>query len=262
MALKIRALIEDLSDTSRSNDIQIKDKAEYAQRIHAELIAANNTIKDELQPRFQAVAMRIRELTDRQLVFLRALFLYERVGGFKTLLEVLAEEKPQKPDKDAFTNPSESEVEEFCKEVEAVLREWKFPDLDRVTFSESTDDVRISGIGRASHGKGVRAITHTAFNLGLLRFCRNRSMPHPGLLVVDSPLVVYRQADDPNSDPEDEGFSTDVKEAFYRSLSAAVGIQVIVCENDDPPADLIANIIHFTKTNGGRYGFIPRVGGV
>lgn len=259
-ALKIRALIKDLSETSKRNDIQIKAKTEYAQRIHAELIAANNTIKGELQPRFQALAARIRELTDRQLVFLRALYLYEHVGGFKTLLEVLAEEKPQKPDKDAFTDLSASEAEEFCKEVEAVLREWKFPDLDRVTFSESDDDVIISGRERASHGKGVRAITHTAFNLGLLRFCQNRSMPHPGLLVVDSPLVVYRQADDPNSDPGDEGFSTDVKEAFYRSLSAAVGIQVIICENDDPPADLSANIIHFTKTNEGRYGFIPRGG--
>jgi len=259
-ALNIRALIEDLSETSRSNDFQIKAKTEYAQRIHAELITADNTIKDELQPRFHAVVTRIRELTDKQLVFLRALYLYERVGSFKTLLEVLAEEKPQKPDNDAFTNLSVSEVEEFCNEVEAVLREWKFPDLDRVTFSESNDDIAISGRERASHGKGVRAITHTAFNLGLLMFCRNRSMPHPMLLVVDSPLVVYRQADDPNSDPEDEGFSTDVKEAFYRSLSNAVGIQVIVCENDDPPADLSANIIHFTKTNEGRYGFIPRVG--
>lgn len=83
-------------------------------------------------------------------------------------------------------------------------------------------------------------------------------MPHPGFLVVDSPLVVYRQADD-DSDPKDKGFSTDVKEAFYRSLSTAKGIQVIICENDDPPADLSANIIHFTKTNEGRYGFIPRI---
>jgi hypothetical protein len=258
-ALKIQALIEDLSETNRSNDFKIKAKTEYAQRIHTELIEANNTIKDELQPRFQTVATKIRELTDKQLVFLRALYLYESVGGFRTLLRVLAEEKHQKPDKDAFTNLSVSAAEEFSKEVEAVLREWKFPDLDRVTFSESDDDVIISGRKRASHGKGVRAITHTAFNLGLLRFCRNQSMPHPGLLVVDSPLVVYRQADDQNSDPEEESFSTDVKEAFYRSLSAAVGIQVIICENDDPPADLSANIIHFTGTNEGRYGFIPKV---
>ena len=90
-------------------------------------------------------------------------------------------------------------------------------------------------------------------------FCRNRSKPHPGLLVVDSPLVVYRQANDPDFDPQDKGFSTDVKEAFYRNLAAAVGIQVIICENDDPPAGLRANIIHFMKTNEGRYGFIPRV---
>jgi hypothetical protein len=258
-ALKIQALIEDLSETNRSNDFKIKAKTEYAQRIHTELIEANNIIKDELQPRFQTVATKIRELTDKQLVFLRALYLYESVGGFRTLLRVLAEEKHQKPDKDAFTNLSVSAAEEFSKEVEAVLREWKFPDLDRVTFSESDDDVIISGRKRASHGKGVRAITHTAFNLGLLRFCQNQSMPHPGLLVVDSPLVVYRQADDQNSDPEEESFSTDVKEAFYRSLSAAVGIQVIICENDDPPADLSANIIHFTGTNEGRYGFIPKV---
>jgi hypothetical protein len=134
-----------------------------------------------------------------------------------------------------------------------------FPDLDRVTFSEFDDDIIISGQERASHGKGVRAITHTAFNLGLLRFCRKLSMPHPGFLVVDSPLVVYRQADGPDFDPQDKGFSTDVKEAFYRSLSTAVGIQVIICENDDPPADLNANIIPFTRTNEGRYGFIPRI---
>jgi hypothetical protein len=85
-------------------------------------------------------------------------------------------------------------------------------------------------------------------------------MPHPGLLVVDSPLVVYRQADDPDFDPEDKGFSIDVKDAFYRNLSAAVGIQVVVCENDGPPADLNANIIYFTGTSEGRCGFIPRVG--
>ena len=257
-ALKIQALIDDLSETNSSNDFQIKVKTEYTQTIHAELIEANNTIKEELQPRFQTLTTRIRELTDRQLVFLRALYLYESVGGFRTQLEILAKEKPQKLDKNAFANLSAAETEEFCNEVETVLREWKFPDLGRVTFSESDDDVIISGLKRASHGKGVRAITHTAFNLGLLRFCRNRSMPHPGLLVVDSPLVVYRQAVDP--DPKDEGFPTDVKEAFYRSLSVAEGIQVIVCENDDPPADLSANVIHFTRTNEGRYGFIPKGG--
>lgn len=257
-ALKIRGLIEDLSETCRSNDIRICDKTESAQRIHAELIAVNNTIENELRPRFQAVATQIRQLTDKQPIFLRALYLYESVEDFRTILWALANEKLQKPDKDAFPNLSTSEIEEFCNEVEEMLREWKFPGLGRVTFSERDDDIIISGQKRSSHGKGVRAITHTAFVLGLLKYCRKQSMPHPGLLIVDSPLVVYRQADDPDFDPKDKDFSTDVKEAFYRSLSAAEGIQVVVCENEAPPADLSANIIHFTGTNEGRYGFIPR----
>jgi hypothetical protein len=103
-ASKIRGLIEDLSETSRSNDYQITVEIELVHRIHTELIAADNTIKDELQPRFQSVATRIRELTDKQPVFLRALYLYERVEGIRTLLEVLAREMPQKPDRDAFAN--------------------------------------------------------------------------------------------------------------------------------------------------------------
>lgn len=257
-ASKIRELIKDLSETNRANDFQIKAKAEDVRRIHAELNEVNNTIKNELQPRFQIVTTRIQELADKQPVLLRALYLNECVNGFRNQLGVLAQERPKKPDKEAFKGHYSAETEEFCKEVEEVLREWKFPDLDRVTFSEFNDDIIISGEERSSHGKGVRAITHTAFNLGLLRFCRIRLMPHPGFLVVDSPLVVYRQADD-DFDPKDKGFSTDVKEAFYRSLSTAKGIQVIICENDDPPADLSANIIHFTKTNEGRYGFIPRI---
>lgn len=259
-AFKIGGLIKDLSETIRSNDSQITIKTEYAQRTLTELTAANNDIKNRLEPRFQAFATRIRELTDKQPVFLRALYLYKSVEDFRAQLDVLSNEMLQTPDKDAFPNLGVAEIEEFCKEVEAILREWKFPNLDRVTFSEFDDDIIISGQKRRSHGKGVRAITHTAFNLGLLRFCRKRSMPHPGLLVVDSPLVVYRQADDQEIDPKDEDFSTDVKEAFYRSLSAAIGIQMIICENDDPPAGLIANIIHFTGTDEERRGFIPRTG--
>lgn len=258
-ASKIRSLIDDLSETSKGNDSQIEVENENAKRIHEELIAVDNTIKDELQPRFREIAARIRKLTDKQHVFLWALNLYERLEHFRTLLEEITKDAPQKSDNYACTKLGAFEIEKFCNEVEDVLREWKFPDLDRVTFSESDDDIIISGLNRAGHGKGVRAITHTAFNLGLLRYCRNRSMPHPGFLVVDSPLVVYRQAEDPDFDPREKDFSTDVKEAFYRSLSVAEGIQVIVCENDDPPADLRANIVHFTKTNQERYGFIPRV---
>lgn len=147
------------------------------------------------------------------------------------------------------------EAEVFSKEVESLLRDWHFPGLDRVTFSEGDQDIVISGRMRASHGKGVRAIAHAAFNLALLKYCLKREMPHPGFVLIDSPLVVYREPD-----TDEGGFSPDVKEAFYRSIAEEFQTaQVIIFENDDPPLDMEneANLIRFTGADNGRYGFIP-----
>lgn len=49
-----------------------------------------------------------------------------------------------------------------------------------------------------------------------------------------------------------------MKEAFYRTLAAGAGQgQVIIFENDDPPADLKDRICwqYFTKSRTGRYDF-------
>src|SRR3546814_8554582 len=45
---------------------------------------------------------------------------------------------------------------------------------------------------RRNNGKVVRAITHAAFKVALLTFCRSRGLPHPGFLVLDTPLITYR----------------------------------------------------------------------
>ena len=38
----------------------------------------------------------------------------------------------------------------------------------------------------------VRAILHAAFTLSLAQYCFDRDFPHPGFVVLDSPLVTYR----------------------------------------------------------------------
>ena len=52
-----------------------------------------------------------------------------------------------------------------------------------------------------------------------------------------------------------------MKDAFYRSLANEPnGDQIIILENDEPPAEVegIANIVRFTKIEGfGRYGLYP-----
>ena len=147
------------------------------------------------------------------------------------------------------------EAGEFSKVVEEQLRAWNFPNVHRVTFSEGDQDVIISGQRRSWHGKGARALTHAAFTLALLRYCRRDGRPHPGVVLIDSPLVVYRE-------PEgtDAGEMYHVKDAFYRSVAADFATeQVIILENEEPPNDLLgANVVHFTGGEHGRSGFLPR----
>ena len=90
-----------------------------------------------------------------------------------------------------------------------------------------------------------------------MEFCRDRSLPHPGFVILDSPLLAYWK---PEGD-DDDLRGTDLKEMFYRYL---LGLnkdsQVIIVENEHPPDFVSAegSVIVFTKNpHQGRYGFFP-----
>jgi hypothetical protein len=111
----------------------------------------------------------------------------------------------------------------------------------------------VSGRPRGTRGKGVRAITHAASTLALLRWCLDAGRPYPAFALIDSPLVVYREPD-----PDEGGFPLDVKDAFYRTLAErSADAQVVILENDAPPSDVGANVVTFTGTDRGRREFIP-----
>jgi hypothetical protein len=155
------------------------------------------------------------------------------------------------------TQVSKSLLEDFAKTVERILQDWHFPNAERVFFDESKRDFQIAGKDRGSTGKGLRAITHAAVTIGIMEFCRERNFPHPGFVVLDSPLLAYWKPEG----EEDDLRGTDLDEMFYRYL---LGLhkenQVIIIENKHPP-DVVADEGHvtvFTKNpHQGRYGFFP-----
>jgi predicted nuclease with TOPRIM domain len=152
---------------------------------------------------------------------------------------------------------SRNVLDEFAQTIENILKEWHFPNAARVFFDETKRDIQIAGKERGSTGKGLRAITHAAVKLGLMEFCRERDLPHPGFVVLDSPLLAYWEPEG----QEDDLRGTDLKEMFYRYL---LGVrkdnQVIIIENERPPAFVSdeAAVTVFTKNpHQGRYGFFP-----
>ena len=165
--------------------------------------------------------------------------------------------KTAKPGEISETTTSEMEPFAIC--VQEILSAWRYPEHGRVVFSEDNQDIVIGGQDRVSHGKGVRALTCAAFITGILRYCGKIDLPHPGLVVLDSPLVAYK-------DPDTSGSGSarlrqaGVKDAFFRTLADGFCPgQVIVLENEDPPPDVSSRIehYHFSKTNSGRYGLLP-----
>lgn len=150
----------------------------------------------------------------------------------------------------------------FSTAIQARLRAWGFPGADSVRFDRNEFDIVDDEQLRASHGKGVRAVLHAAFTLALADVCLANDLPHPGFVVLDSPLVTYkppkqgeiREADDESSERLDGSFVA----RFYRSVQQTENVQVIIMENTDPPEELAeATIdIEFTDNYEGRRGFL------
>jgi len=151
---------------------------------------------------------------------------------------------------------STSTLDEFSNVFENILKSWNFPDASRVHFDKTTRDFVIAGKLRGSRGKGLRAITHAAFTVALLEFTQKKKLPHPGFIVLDTPLLAYRE---PDGD-EDDLSGTDVQDRFYEYLNKQVARQIIVLENVDPPRSIKSRpqtTIFSRNPHQGRFGFFP-----
>ena len=187
----------------------------------------------------------------------------EKINSLKTLMAKRSElesgtsEAESKPSSTG-TQISKNVLDSFAQTIERILKDWHLPNASRVFFDESKRDFQIAGKPRGSTGKGIRAITHAAVKIGLMEFCRERELPHPGFVVLDSPLLAYWKPEGEDDDLR----GTDLKEMFYRYLlNLQRDSQVIIVENEHPPAFVFeeGSVTVFTKNpHRGRYGFFPR----
>ncbi len=149
-------------------------------------------------------------------------------------------------------------LNEFSEVVEAELKSWDFPNARRVFFDLAKMDISVAGKARSSNGKGVMALLHGAFSIGLMRYCRDRKRAHPGFLVLDSVFVTYK---DPDGVEDKAIQNTPLKDKAFEAFAAlAHDYQLIVLDNVDVPEWLSsqARCVHFTGRPGqGRAGLFP-----
>jgi hypothetical protein len=225
-----------------------------------ELVAISSELRGFMEQHVDVASKKLDDLRARAETCRKAIEHLERILELEELREEANKPKKKRTTDVAGAAVSTAQAAPFSREVEALLKAWHFPDLDRVSFSENDQDVVISGRARKSHGKGVRAITRAAFNLALLRLCIEDARPFPNFVRIDSPLLVYEEPD-----ADESSFPQDIKKHFWESVKAFFAdAQVIIIENSHQlPGDGVLDGVKvelFTGNDEGRRGFIPQAG--
>ena len=255
-ATKTRKLLQDLQTTRDANAFEINQMQATRDTHKADLDAISSELQGLME---QLVDVASKKLDELRVLAENCRMTIESLERIQELEELLDEaSKPMKKRKTdvAGAAVSTAQADPFSREVEALLKAWHFPGLDRVSYSENAQDVVVSGRPRKSHGKGVRAIIRTAFNLALLRLCIEDERPFPNFVLIDSPLLVYEEPD-----AGETTFPQDIKKHFWESLKACfTDAQVIIIENRNqvPNDETLSNVnlIQFTGNDQGRIGFI------
>ncbi|MBT1597275.1 hypothetical protein KK108_09845 [Curtobacterium flaccumfaciens pv. flaccumfaciens] len=144
----------------------------------------------------------------------------------------------EKPKTSTEVPIASADLQQFDVVAQEVLRQWYFSADSTVHFSTSERDLVVDQRVRRVRGKGVRSILRALFNVALAEYCFRRDYRHPGFVVLDSPIVTYREPGDPELRGEDETIGTNVVDAFYAYLQDHFSGQALILENKSPVSPL------------------------
>lgn len=254
---KIVLLRSELEDTVKALGREGAGFDRRLPKIEQELTSLSSEIDGMASPRLRQLRASYGELADKRGEVREGLAIFRTLQDMEKRRESLEQGSEQRASAVSDGDLPTAVASAFAECIENILKTWHFPDAERVYFDAKARDLVIGGKLRTARGKGLRAVTHAAFTIGLLEYCRINGTPHPGFAVLDSPLLAYREPEGDDLDLVD----TDLNVQFYAYLGGLMDDrQVIVIENRDPPSDVTSrpNVVMFSKNpHHGRYGFFP-----
>jgi hypothetical protein len=253
LSKELQTAVSDMEHEEESIDTSIAEA-------EGELKQIEHDLTEKLKPQSSQADLGLTELIRLKGSVTRAVDIEAEIANLNQRLNEIGLAKKAKKAKTTPTgNIGTAKAARFCETVQETLTAWKYPLKGNVSFDADPKkfDLVLGDQDRASMGKGYRAITHAAFVIGLMRYCRRENIPHPGFVILDTPLNPFKGPDEgPSGKVNDE-----MKDAFYEDLARDTsGDQFIILENTEPPQSVIKTVRyhHFSKnTQSGRYGFFP-----
>lgn len=219
----------------------------------------NNQIQETVAPTVGEERESFSQLVEKRAEVQKGLDLYARVAKLEERRISLEQDEGEEGSSGAVVSGlPESVAHDFSLRVSTILKAWDFPGDCLVHFDKETTDFVIDGKPRGSRGKGLRAITHAAVTIALLEYCLENDLPHPGFVVLDSPLLAYFK---PEGDEDRLLQGTNLKESFYSYLvdHHSTDSQIVIVENQHPPDSVLDRLrmtVFTGNPNEGREGFL------
>lgn len=154
--------------------------------------------------------------------------------------------------------------------IRELLEEWKVPDVQTIGFDDKCVDITINQRARVSYGKGKRGIFLTAYMVALMEFNIEKNLPHLGFVVIDSPVVTYKDPKHSLKELHENYVNSDgellpegVKDSFYGWLATRKDTgQIIVLENEEPSEQQKTQLSYteffgLSAIDDDRVGFFP-----
>jgi hypothetical protein len=255
-AKKIAANVRDLEKTLAALSGEESQLGTQVSLRQEEVSNAEKTIRQELEPRLGADKKELADLVQTRSKFLSMQIALDRLEMLTAGHQAIGKEPKQNrksgPVKPS-PNPDASHLRHLADEITALLKEWRYLKNGVVEFNKEIDLV-VAGQPRRNRGKGIRAVLHSAFTLGIMKHCERQNLRHTGMILLDSPLTSYKEKDY-------QEVTEDIQIGFFESLlKLSEHQQVIVFENKEPSASIMPRLrhTHFSGTPGvNRSGFIP-----
>lgn len=250
----IRALLLELNATFDDLDVQDARMARIRQSAD-QAIEGEQTIVRRLDGDRSEQMMERRSLLDRRTEVERNLLIYAQLRELESVRSRIDLETAAEIEVQTSAIPSRI-IDEFSTAIARRLTAWGYP-ADDIRYDRVRQDIYAGGQFRADHGKGARSLLHAAFTIGLADYCLERDLPHPGFVVLDSPLITYRA---PDAHDWDESSVASIASRMYKDLEDNFLGQVVILENTEADGELGegSGDVRFTANDSGRYGFFPR----
>lgn len=264
---RTKALQKDLSATLDGIRSVLEDSVTNLTEVTEKI--SRVTVKiTELESQLGPVQDELDLLMERRSDLERWITLWDQIEKLRTFSSSIAQESPETV---RVVSPgiSNRALDSFSAKLRRVFSAWKVPEAESAEFIvEKEPEIVLNGRPRADYGKGLRSILHAGFSTALSEYCLENELPFPGFLVLDTPVLTYRDADSALEDSVrasslsengEERVAQTVAQSFYDYLSESP-VQSVVLENQTPP-NVVAEgckIEYFSGTDShGRKGFYP-----